>query len=555
MNPRRRIGELLIDRGLVLPDQVEETLRKQQELGMAGRSEPGNRLGDLLTANNQVDEHGLYKALAEQWGLPFVDSLTAKEIEYRTLESQPLEHLRRSLMFPLKREADGLTVITAEPGACGPLDELALQAGVPLRPIVAPPGLILSWLHEHYGRGKGTDEVIEDLTIEGGLEDDWDSLQVEDVLASANKAPVVKFVNTMIFQALRERASDIHLEPSPDAFRIRYRIDGILFERFNPPRHLHPPIASRIKIMAGLDIAERRLPQDGKVRVRFGDREVDIRVSCVPSAHGERVVLRLLDRRNEILTLEQMGMEEDTLKIFDQLIRRPNGLLLVTGPTGSGKTTTLYGAIMRILSPDLNIITLEDPVEYELKGANQIPVKPKIGFTFAAGLRSILRQDPDVIMVGEIRDEETATMAIQSSLTGHLVFSTLHTNDAPSATVRLIDMKVEPYLAASTLIGVLAQRLIRRLCQHCRKPTPEDGYRPVGCEICGGNGYRGRLGIFELMPNTEELSSMVASRASLDRIRAEAIREGMRQLIDDGRIKVKAGLTSREEVDRVCLMG
>ena len=506
------------------------------------------RLGDFLIAEGLVDETILYRTLAEQWGLEFLDELPVKEIDLKLLETYPLEHLRRFRIVPVHLSHEALYLVTSEPAACGPLDEMSLEAGLPLHLTVMAPSKILQILQEIYGKGRSSHELIDTLTIEEGVDGDLAQIQVEDVLASANKAPVVKFVNTLIFQALRENASDIHLEMSPESFRIRYRIDGVLTDRFFPPRALHAPVISRIKIMSGLDIAERRLPQDGKIRVKFGDREVDIRVSCVPSAFGERVVLRLLDRKSELITLEQMGMEADTLLGVDRLLRRPNGIFLVTGPTGSGKTTTLYGSIMRIMGPGINIITLEDPVEYELEGASQIPVKPRIGFTFAAGLRSILRQDPDVIMVGEIRDEETAAMAIQSSLTGHLVFSTLHTNDAASAPVRLIDMKVEPYLVSSTLIGVLAQRLVRRVCPACRKGSKT-------CEICNGSGFKGRLGIFELMTIDEEMAGRIGERIPLEELRALARKKGMRILFEDGQLKVQAGLTTREEVERVCWQG
>jgi len=541
----RRIGEMLIERGVLLPALLDEALKKQKE--------QGGRLGDILLADGAITEDVLYQTLAGQWGLDFLAELNVRDIDFKVLEKYPLDHLRRHKILPVHQDNDTLFVITSEPFTAGPLDEMSLETKKKLHVTIMPPSVIISILNENYGRGKDSREVIEDLTIEGGLEEELEKLQIEDVLASANKAPVIKFVNTTIFQALRERSSDIHLEPSPDGFRIRYRIDGVLFERYSPPRTLHAPITSRIKIMAGLDIAERRLPQDGKVRVKFGDREVDIRVSCVPSAHGERVVLRLLDRKAELLTLEQMGMEKDTLATFDHMIRRPNGILLVTGPTGSGKTTTLYGAIMRIMSPDLNIITLEDPVEYELKGANQIPVKPKIGFTFASGLRSILRQDPDVIMVGEIRDEETASMAIQAGLTGHMVFSTLHTNDSVGATIRLVDMKVEPYLVASTLVGALAQRLVRRLCGSCKTKSEDGTCQPVGCPACSNTGFRGRLGLFELMAVDEEVAALIGNHVSLDQIRAAVLRKGMRPLMEDGLLKVRAGTTCRSEVEGVCL--
>ncbi|MBF0543289.1 MAG: Flp pilus assembly complex ATPase component TadA [Candidatus Riflebacteria bacterium] len=546
MSSKSKIGEILVSRGFLIPSLLDECLEKQLQ--------KGGKIGTILIEEGAVNEEDFFKCLASQWELDFSAGIPVNTIDSKVLETFPLEHLRRHRIFPLKKENGKILVFTSEPQNYAPLNEIFLVFKLPLKISIAPPSVIISALNEVYGRGRGGNEIIEDLTIESGFEEDIEKLQIEDVLASANKAPVIKFVNTLIYQALRERASDIHLEPSPDKFRIRYRIDGILFERFSPPRNLHAPIASRIKIMAGLDIAERRLPQDGKVRVRFGEREVDIRVSCVPSAHGERVVLRLLDRKTELLTLEMMGMENDTLAIFDSLIKRPNGILLVTGPTGSGKTTTLYGAIMRIMSADLNIITLEDPVEYELKGANQIPVKPKIGFTFAAGLRSILRQDPDVIMVGEIRDEETAAMAIQAGLTGHMVFSTLHTNDAASAGIRLIDMKVESYLVASTLVGSLSQRLVRRLCQKCRKKLADSTFVPTGCPECSGTGFRGRVGIFELMSIDEEIASLIGNRSPLDSIKAAAIKKGMRSLVDDGLLKVKSGMTTRDEVERVSIV-
>ena len=473
----KKIGEILINKKLISRSDLEEALDLQQN------SDETRMIGQILFDSGLINEASLYESLSEQWGLKFLESVDTAEIDNSLLEQFPLEHLRRIQTIPAYQNEYYIFVFSADPFRPGVFEELTRHFNKQIQVVVMPPVRIQHILNETYGRGSDSNELIETITVEDGFDTDLDQFEIEDVLESANKAPVVKFVNTLIFQSLRERASDIHLELSPDAFKIRYRIDGVLVNRFSPPRRLHAPVTSRIKIMAGLDIAERRLPQDGKIRVRFGDREVDIRVSSVPCAHGERIVMRLLDRKTELLTLEQMGMQSDILKQFDHLIRRPNGILLVTGPTGSGKTTTLYGAIMRIVSPDVNVITLEDPVEYELEGASQIPVKPKIGFTFASGLRSILRQDPDVILVGEIRDAETAAMAIQASLTGHLVFSTLHTNDSASAAVRLIDMEVEPYLVASTLIGVLAQRLLRRYCSACVSKTK--GVTSCRCPSCG----------------------------------------------------------------------
>ena len=545
----KKLGEILIELKLISTADLEEALR--QQLG----ENNSRRLGEMLCDSGFIDEIQLYQALAQQWGLEFLNHIDLADVDTALLEEFPLEHLRRINTIPVHQSADSIFVLSSDPFRPGVVEELSRHFKKSVNFVVMPPVQIQHVLNETYGRGRDSNELIETICVEDGLDGDLDQFAIEDVLESANKAPVVKFVNTLIYQSLRERASDIHLELSPDSFKIRYRIDGVLVNRFSPPRKLHAPVTSRIKIMAGLDIAERRLPQDGKIRVRFGDREVDIRVSSVPCAHGERVVMRLLDRKSELLTLEQMGMPEDILVRFDRLIRRPNGILLVTGPTGSGKTTTLYGAIMRIISPDVNVITLEDPVEYELEGASQIPVKPKIGFTFASGLRSILRQDPDVILVGEIRDDETASMAIQASLTGHLVFSTLHTNDSASAAVRLIDMNVEPYLVASTLIGVLAQRLVRKLCQNCLVKNADGSFTASGCAVCAQTGFKGRTGVYELMNIDEEIAALIGKGASLDDIRDAARASGMRSLYEDGLQKIEAGLTSLAEVERVCWQG
>lgn len=549
MKPWKKIGEILSSKNLVSISDIADALSQQKQ------DSGWRRLGEILLEIGMIEERVLYECLAEQWGLEFVSHIDLADVDTQLLEKFPLEHLRRILTFPVHQSEEKVFVLSADPFQPGVIEELSRSFKKSVNIVVLPPLQIQHVLNETYGRGRDSNELIETISIEDGLEDDLGKFQLEDVLESANKAPVVKFVNTLIFQALRERASDIHLELSPESFKIRYRIDGVLVNRFSPPRRLHASVTSRIKIMAGLDIAERRLPQDGKIRVRFGDREVDIRVSSVPCAHGERVVMRLLDRKTELLTLEQMGMPADILQQFDRLIRRPNGILLVTGPTGSGKTTTLYGAIMRIVSPDVNIITLEDPVEYELTGTSQIPVKPKIGFTFASGLRSILRQDPDVILVGEIRDDETANMAIQASLTGHLVFSTLHTNDSASAAVRLMDMNIEPYLVASTLIGVLAQRLVRRLCSVCATIDAENVWSAPGCVSCSQTGFKGRTGVYELLNIDEEMAALIGRNASLDEIRSVARKTGMRTLYEDGMAKVAQGVTSVAEIERVCWQG
>src|ERR671930_523604 len=406
--------------------------------------------------------------------------------------------------------------------------------------------------------------IVEGIDEERGPDGDEDVNHLRDM---AFEAPVVRLVNLLVENAIGAEASDIHIEPFEDTLRIRYRVDGILFDQEAPPRRLQAAVTSRIKIMAEMNIAERRLPQDGRIRVTLHGQRVDIRVSTIPTVHGESIVMRLLQRSSVFLPLEKLGFPTETLKRFESLIKRPHGILLVTGPTGSGKTTTLYAALEKINVPGVKIITVEDPVEYQLKGVNQIPVRSKIGLTFATGLRHIVRQDPDVILVGEIRDLETAEIAIQSSLTGHLVFSTLHTNDAPGAITRLIDLGVEPFLVSSVLEGVLAQRLVRRICDACRVPdTPSaadlealgiegaDGralFRGRGCDECRGTGYRGRTGIYELFPISEDARSLILRRAPSRDIRRYAIEAGMVTLRTDGWLKACEGVTTVEEILRV----
>jgi general secretion pathway protein E len=446
------------------------------------------------------------------------------------------------------------------------VDDLRQSTGLDVRLVVCLPEAITEAIDRTYEGGSTTalQRIVE------GMEDDVRGDGDEDVnhlRDMAFEAPVVRLVNLLVENAIASEASDIHIEPFEDTLRIRYRIDGILYDQEAPPRRLQAAVTSRIKIMAEMNIAERRLPQDGRIRVTLHGRRVDIRVSTIPTVHGESIVMRLLDRSSVFLPMERLGFTPQMLARFEKLITRPHGILLVTGPTGSGKTTTLYAALDKINSPDRKIITVEDPVEYQLKGVNQIPVKPKIGLTFASGLRHIVRQDPDVILVGEIRDLETAEISIQASLTGHLVFSTLHTNDAPSAVTRLQDMGVEPYLLSSVLEGVLAQRLVRRICQVCRIPdTPSAAdiealgieadphtklFRGRGCDDCRGTGYRGRTGIYELFAITEDVRSLIIRRASSREIRRLAIETGMVTLRQDGWARAVDGVTTIEEVLRV----
>jgi type II secretion system protein E len=470
----------------------------------------------------------------------------------------------RHQVLPLRAEDHTLVVAMANPFAVTVLDDLRLLTSRDVRAVVANPRQISEAIEQCYMEKMFRD--IDDMQTEAVAEED---LEIADLQKMAREALVIKLVNLIIHQAIQERASDIHVEPHERELRVRYRVDGVLHDASSPPRHLHPAIISRIKILAEMDIAERRLPQDGRVRIKIGGRNIDLRVSTIPTLHGESVVIRLLDQSTGAFALTDLGMREDTFAEFRHLIVRPHGIILATGPTGSGKSTTLHAALHVVYSPEKKVITIEDPVEYQLAGANQINVRPEIGLTFATGLRHIVRQDPDIIMVGEIRDRETADIAIHAALTGHLVFSTVHTNDSAGAVTRLLDMGIEPYLVASSLIGVLAQRLVRTLCPHCKipfTPTGEDLremqlalaqpgsvalYQSGECDLCRG-GYLGRTGVFELLPVDEEVRRQVVDKASSGVIKQGAVDKGMRTLLADGRQKVIEGRTTIEELVRVC---
>jgi general secretion pathway protein E len=477
------------------------------------------------------------------------------------------KYLEEHTLLPLGIGEDGtLLVAVSAPLDPAVADELRHTYGRRLSPVQLPAAeiqsAILSASNDAPSAARGTDPTSADLEILGPEED-----AIDDLRALASQAPVIKLVNVILLEALRLRASDVHLESTAQGLRVRYRIDGVLQEVSNPPRQYQTAVISRIKIMASLNIAERRLAQDGRIRLRLSDRELDLRVSTLPALHGESVVLRILDRGSGVPDLADLGMSDATLTSFARLIGLPHGIVLVTGPTGSGKTTTLYGALRRINQSGVKIITVEDPIEYQIEGLTQIPAATKGGLSFASALRSILRHDPDIIMVGEMRDAETAEIAIQAALTGHLVFSTLHTNDAPGGITRLADMGVEPYLIAATVRGLLAQRLVRLVCEDCAQPyqpsatslaeidTVFDGRavfrRGTGCDSCAGSGYRGRTGIYELLALTDELRSQVVAGAALDQIRHLARRQGMVPLQVDGWAKVCAGLTTVEELLRV----
>lgn len=481
------------------------------------------------------------------------------------LEKVSLSYVKKNMVMPLKVRDGHLLVALAGPRSIFTVNELERITGHPIKPVFADEKLITDAINRFYDRLSGSaQEVMDTMSGESieAISNEWE--EPRDLLDSADEAPIIRLLNSLLFKAVRDRASDIHIEPYEKEVEVRYRIDGVLYPVLTPPKSIQEALSSRVKIMAGLDIAEKRLPQDGKIRLLVAGKDVYVRVSVIPTSYGERIVLRILDRKSEIISLDMLGLSPSQVTVFEGLLTRSSGIILVTGPTGSGKTTTLYSAINSINSTTRNIITVEDPVEYQIKGIGQVHVNPKIGLTFAHGLRSILRQDPDVIMIGEIRDRETAEIAIQASLTGHLVLSTLHTNDTASAVTRLVDMGIEPFLVASSLSGVLAQRLVRLLCPACKKPSepaPEEArlfkkvpsrlYTAGGCDKCFSTGYYGRSGIFEFLVPGPEMRPMILKNQDADTLKRHAVSKGMRTMMEDGLEKAAEGITSLEEVLRV----
>jgi general secretion pathway protein E len=551
----KNLGEILVETGAITPETLSSALARAEHTH--------ERIGEALVALGTVSPEDVMKALAKQWGVPY---LPADEVPFNlpVLKNLSPKYLRQYEACPVTLEGNTLTVATANPSNPLLVDELRQTLGLQIRLCVAPSDAILAAIERTYGASTAMQKIVEGMgSVEDG-EQEEDITQLRDM---AFEAPVVRLVNLLVEDAVVAEASDIHIEPSEESLRVRYRIDGILYDLEAPPRRLQAAVTSRIKLMAELNIAERRLPQDGRIRMTLNGRRVDIRVSSIPTIHGESIVMRLLDRSSVFLPFDKLGFSGETATSFDKLINQPNKILLVTGPTGSGKTTTLYAALDKINAPEKKIITIEDPVEYQLKGINQIAVRPKIGLTFSGGLRHIVRQDPDVIMVGEIRDLETAEIAVHAALTGHLVLSTLHTNDAPGAITRLQDMGVEPYLIASVLSGVLAQRLVRRICSSCRvadAPDPADLlaigvsnghgvdlYRGEGCDACRKTGYKGRIGVYELFVISEDVRSLILRKASTGEIRRLAVERGMVTLREDAWAKARAGLTTVDEILRV----
>jgi general secretion pathway protein E len=556
---RKRLGEILIERGKLDATGLERALRLQQE--------SGEKLGVLLVSLGVVAQRDVSEALALQLGLPLIEAAGYPELPILE-ERVSARFLRDSHALPLTEDEHELALAMADPTDTYTMNAFEMVTGRKVRPLVAIPNELDAALERLYGAGKSAlGQILGDVEQRDDIGFDADVQQLKDL---ASEAPVIRLVSLIITNALEMRASDIHFEPFENRLIVRYRIDGVLHEVESPPRRLSAAVISRIKIMAMLDIAERRLPQDGRIRLRVQGKEIDLRVSTVPTMHGESVVMRILDKGGVALDFKRLGFEDDTLKGFLDVLMEPHGILLVTGPTGSGKTTTLYTALDRLNTPDVKILTVEDPVEYQMPGINQIQVKPQIDLTFANALRSIVRQDPDVIMIGEIRDLETAQIAVQSALTGHLVLSTVHTNDAASTVNRLLDMGVEDYLLTSTVIGILAQRLVRTLCPGCKESytalpevvdelglrkfsTKSDVtlYHAKGCKECGQTGFIGRVSIMEMLPMSDHLRTHVMRHATSTELRAEAIKEGMVTMYEDGMRKAMNGVTTFEEVLRV----
>jgi len=562
---REKLGQILLREGLITEEQLEKAIEIQKK--------DGARFGETLVSLGIVTEKDIVIAMAKQLSIPYASY--AKGL-LRPAENQdlakliPEEYARRNMLLPVSRHINSLTVAFMDPLDLITIDNLKRMTGCEINPIISTKSDLQRAIDEFYGREDLLKDAIsdsyelEEFKIE---KDSVEELSLDDLIARAEEAPVVKLVDLILMQAIKDRASDIHIEPFKNKINIRYRIDGVLYEIPPPAKHLLPAIVSRIKILSNLDIAERRLPQDGVFFVKVENKGIDIRVSTIPAVFGEKVVMRILDKSATPLNLGDLGFDPEELEKFRKAIISPHGLILITGPTGSGKTTTLYAALNEIRSPRKNITTVEDPVEYKMEGINQVQIKPNIGFTFASALRAFLRQDPDIIMVGEVRDLETAQICIRASLTGHLVLSTLHTNDAASAISRLIDIGIEPYLISSSLVLVGSQRLVRKLCQECKEAyettpalTKDFGikqellYKPKGCDYCSHTGYRGRIAIYEIISVNDKLRELIARGASLGEIKDKVKEFGVKSLLYSGIKKAEEGLTSIEEVLSITLV-
>ena len=559
VRPAGQLDELLRSRGLITDEQLEAA--REQAL------QRGRSVGRILIEMGFVGEPALVAILAEQLGLEFVD-LGEAQIDASAIALVPEAVARRHNCLPVGFDEDGkLIVAMADPANVVALDDIRAMTGRDVRTVVATKADVMASLNRSYRMDRTAETLVEEAAAESQDEHDLEAQLAE---AGADDAPIIKLVNLLITQAVNDRASDIHVEPGERDLRVRYRVDGVLHEVMNPPKSVQSGITSRLKIMADINIAERRVPQDGRISVVIQGKQIDIRVATLPTVHGEKIVMRLLDKSSVMLELSDLGFLPDNFRRFEESFRKPYGAILVTGPTGSGKSTTLYATLNILNKPEINVITVEDPVEYRLPGVNQVQTNVKAGLTFASALRSILRSDPDICLIGEIRDRETAQISIEAALTGHLVLSTLHTNDAPSALTRLVEMGIEPFLVASSLDCILAQRLARRLCDKCKDfyvPTAEELtaarfpfdpeeelpkiYRAKGCSSCSNTGYKGRLAVHEVLTVTEEIERMVAENASAEEMGKVARQQGMLTLRQDGMEKVRNGLTSIEEILRV----
>ncbi|MBZ0170531.1 type II secretion system protein E [Candidatus Methylomirabilis lanthanidiphila] len=557
-----RLGEMLVRANLITPEQLDDALALQKTTD--------GRIGSILVKLGYVSEEAIASFLGRQYGVPSVD-LSKTTVNPAILALIPAEVARKHLLIPLSQSGSILTVAMADPSDIVAIDEVRFITGHNIQPMVAPDASIRNALNRYYDTAGFARSLVRDLEEKelGVAGPERRGVDLAELYRATEEAPVVKLVNLVLTDAINKGASDIHLEPYEKTFRIRFRLDGVLYEVMSPPLTLHAAVTSRIKIMARLDIAERRMPQDGRIKVKMRDRELDLRVSTVPTLFGEKVVMRLLDRANLELDMSKLGFEPEALSMFGKAILAPHGMILATGPTGSGKTTTLYSALNRLNRIGTNIMTAEDPIEYNLTGINQTQVKPEIGLTFAALLRSFLRQDPDIIMVGEIRDFETAEIAIKAALTGHLVLSTVHTNDAISTVGRLISMGVPAYLVSASLNLLLAQRLVRRLCAECRMEalvpistleeigfSPQEAqsvtcYKGKGCITCRDTGYRGRIGLYEVVLLNEQMREAILNGVSMNELRTLQYTYNMRSLAESGLQKIRQGVTTVEEVIRV----
>ncbi len=563
----RTIGEILLDAGICSADAIESALRTQEERG--GLS------GEILVQQGSVTRLQLITALGQQFGLAVQEKIDDSTLDVSLVATITMGYAREAEVLPIRKIDGVLEVAVANPLALDALDDLRVMfGGMRVQPLLVTTDVLQAAINTAFDRRARADQVVDDMEKgDDGVADIAMELEdaAKDILDEDDEAPIIRLVNSVLNQAAKERVSDVHIEPMEKYVLVRFRRDGVLKEVVRTSKKFQASITSRVKIMGGLNIAEKRLPQDGRIRIKVAGRDIDLRLSTIPTAHGERIVMRLLDKGSTTLDLKTLGMRDDVVTAIQELVHKPNGILLCTGPTGSGKTTTLYSALMSINKPDINILTIEDPGEYQLEGIGQMQVNPKIGFTFASGLRATLRQDPDVVLVGEIRDLETAEIAVQAALTGHLVLSTVHTNDAASTFTRLVDMGVEPFLLSSSIIGILAQRLCRVLCRDCKVPhTPTaleieqlgldksdprlataTFFSAKGCPQCSMSGYAGRMGLHELLVPNEDVKRLVVSKNDAGAIKRGAVANGMLTLLHDGAYKCMLGRTTVEEVMRI----